>query len=104
MGTGGSFPGGKAWPGRDADHSPPSRAKVKNEKELYLLSPHVPPWRVAGQLYFCFFKLYSSISLCHFEFLNCFNVHFKRSFVLEHLKCFLYKVISPLSNSGSVFL
>jgi hypothetical protein len=26
MGTGGSFPGGKAGPGRDADHSPPSSA------------------------------------------------------------------------------
>jgi hypothetical protein len=29
MGTGGSFPGGKARPGRDADHSPPSSAEVK---------------------------------------------------------------------------
>jgi hypothetical protein len=31
MGTGGSFPGGKARPGRDTDHSPPSIAEVKNE-------------------------------------------------------------------------
>jgi hypothetical protein len=31
MGTGGSFPGGKARPGRDADHSPPSSAEVENE-------------------------------------------------------------------------
>jgi hypothetical protein len=31
MGTGGSFPGGKARPGRDVDHSPPSSAEVKNE-------------------------------------------------------------------------
>jgi hypothetical protein len=31
MGTGGPFPGGKARPGRDADHSPPSSAEVKNE-------------------------------------------------------------------------
>jgi len=23
--------GGKAWPGRDADHSPPSSAEVENE-------------------------------------------------------------------------
>jgi len=23
MGTGGPFSGGKAWPGRDADHTPP---------------------------------------------------------------------------------
>jgi hypothetical protein len=29
--TPGSFPGGKARPGRDADHSPPSSAEVKNE-------------------------------------------------------------------------
>jgi hypothetical protein len=29
MGTGGSFPGGKARPGRDADHSAPSSAEVK---------------------------------------------------------------------------
>jgi hypothetical protein len=31
MGNGGSFPGGKERPGRDADHSPSSNAKVKNE-------------------------------------------------------------------------
>jgi hypothetical protein len=31
MGTGGSFPGGKARPGRDADHSPTSTAEVKYE-------------------------------------------------------------------------
>jgi hypothetical protein len=31
MGTGGPFPGGKARPGRDADHSPTSSAEVKNE-------------------------------------------------------------------------
>jgi hypothetical protein len=31
VGTGGPFPGGKARPGRDAGHSPPSSAEVKNE-------------------------------------------------------------------------
>jgi hypothetical protein len=31
MGTGGPFPGGKAWLGCDADHSPPSSAEVKYE-------------------------------------------------------------------------
>jgi hypothetical protein len=31
MVTGGPFPGGKARPGRDADHSPPSSAEVKYE-------------------------------------------------------------------------
>jgi hypothetical protein len=29
--TGGPFPEGKAWLGSDADHSPPSSAKVENE-------------------------------------------------------------------------
>jgi hypothetical protein len=31
MGTGGSFPAGKARPGRDGDFSPPSSAEVKKE-------------------------------------------------------------------------
>jgi hypothetical protein len=52
MGTGGPFPGGKARPGRDADHSPASSAEVVNEYELYLLSPQAPPWRIEGLLYF----------------------------------------------------
>jgi hypothetical protein len=30
----GPFPGAKARPGRDADHSPPSSAEVKNEWKL----------------------------------------------------------------------
>jgi hypothetical protein len=51
MGTGGPFLGGKARPGRDADHSPPSSAEVKNEQELYLLSPHAIPWHATGSLY-----------------------------------------------------
>jgi hypothetical protein len=55
MGTGGPLPGGKARPGRDADHSPPSSAEVQNELELYLLSPQEPSWRVAGLLYFFIF-------------------------------------------------
>jgi hypothetical protein len=31
MGTGGPFPGGKARPGRNADHSPPSNVEGENE-------------------------------------------------------------------------
>jgi hypothetical protein len=31
MGAGGPFPGAKARPGRDADHSPPSSAEVEYE-------------------------------------------------------------------------
>jgi hypothetical protein len=41
---GGPFPGGKARPARDADHSLPSSAEVENESELYFLSPQAPPW------------------------------------------------------------
>jgi hypothetical protein len=48
-------PGVKARPGRDDDHLPPSSADVVNEKELYLLSPQAPPWRVEGLLYFTFY-------------------------------------------------
>jgi hypothetical protein len=48
---GGPFPGGKARPGRDADHSPPSSAEFVNKWELYLLSSQAPSWRVAGLLF-----------------------------------------------------
>jgi hypothetical protein len=34
-------------PGREADHSPPSNAKVKEWVELYLHSPNTPSWRGA---------------------------------------------------------
>jgi hypothetical protein len=50
MGTGSPFPGGKARPGRDADHSPPSSAEIENEHELYVLSPQAPSWRIVEHL------------------------------------------------------
>jgi hypothetical protein len=56
MGTRGSFHGVKR-PVREADHSPPSSAKVKEWVELYLHSPSTPSWHGAqlkgaqGQLY-----------------------------------------------------
>jgi hypothetical protein len=50
MGPGGPFPGAKVQLGCDADHSPPSRAEVKNEYELYLLSIQVPSWGVVEHL------------------------------------------------------
>jgi hypothetical protein len=69
VGTGGSFSGGKARPGRDADHSPPSSADVKYGKELYLLSPLLPPWRVAGHLCFLpFIIIYTTA--CHWAHFN----------------------------------
>jgi hypothetical protein len=62
------FPGGKALPGRDSDHSPPSSAEVVNEYELYFLSPQAPPWRVAGRLYF--FTFYSTTNILVVYLLN----------------------------------
>jgi hypothetical protein len=44
VGTGSPFPEGKAQPGSDPDHSPPSSAEVKNVQELYSSSP----WRLHG--------------------------------------------------------
>jgi hypothetical protein len=39
MGTEGPYHGSKAQPVCDTDHPPPSSTEVKNELELYLLSP-----------------------------------------------------------------
>jgi hypothetical protein len=50
MSTGGPFPGGKARPGRDADHSPPSSAEVEMSRS-YTISSQAPPWRVVVQLW-----------------------------------------------------
>jgi hypothetical protein len=46
IGTRGSFLGVKR-PGREADHSPPSSAEVKECLELYLHSPNTPSWHGA---------------------------------------------------------
>jgi hypothetical protein len=70
MGTGGPFPGGKARKGRDAVYSPPSSAEVKYEWGFFLLSPHVLPWHVAGQIYFTLLLL---IIIQFFILLCCIN-------------------------------
>jgi hypothetical protein len=36
---------GKTRPVRGDNHSPPTIARVKNEQELYLLSPLLPAWK-----------------------------------------------------------
>jgi hypothetical protein len=48
VGAGGPFPVGKARPGRDADHSPPSSAEVKEDYELYLLFHQAPSMACSG--------------------------------------------------------
>jgi hypothetical protein len=52
MDTGGPFPGGKARPGRDADHSPPCSAEVENEWVLYILFPLRLHRSVVGLLFY----------------------------------------------------
>jgi hypothetical protein len=49
MGTGGPFPGGKARPGRDADHSLPWVGAMPTPP----LPPQTPSWHVAGHPYLC---------------------------------------------------
>jgi hypothetical protein len=46
MGIRDSFPGVK-WPGREANHSPPSSVDVKESVELHLYSTNKPSWRGA---------------------------------------------------------
>jgi hypothetical protein len=43
----GSLSLGVKRPGREADHSPPSSAEVKERVELYFHSPNTPSWRSA---------------------------------------------------------
>jgi hypothetical protein len=52
----GSFPGGKARPGRDADHSSTSSAEVVNEWELEFLSLLCIHRCVVGLLYLCLLR------------------------------------------------
>jgi hypothetical protein len=60
VGTSGPFSGGKSRPGRDADHSPPRSAEVKEGG----LCHTTPPWRVTGPLYFLFLPLWSIHCRC----------------------------------------
>jgi hypothetical protein len=46
----GAFSLGIKRPGREADHSPPSSAEVKEWVELYLHFHNTPSWRDAAQL------------------------------------------------------
>ena len=49
MGTG-SFPGVK-WPGRGADHPPPSKRRGHERVEQYLYSPPGTQWPVIGRTF-----------------------------------------------------
>jgi hypothetical protein len=54
---GGPYLGGKARPRRDADHSSPSSAEVKNEYKLFFLSLLAPVWRVRDSFTLLFLLL-----------------------------------------------
>jgi hypothetical protein len=61
--------------GREADHSPPSSAEVKEWVELYLHSPTTPSWRGAqdehrGNFTVYFIKTYRGAELQLHEFLT----------------------------------
>jgi hypothetical protein len=72
MGIGGAFPGSKARPGRDANHSPPpSTTENKNEKDLKFLSPLAPAWRSGRTLIFTFSLLLVKTSIQRLFILNC---------------------------------
>jgi hypothetical protein len=61
----GTFPGGKARPGRDAGHSPPSSAEVVNEYELHILCPCASTGVLWDWFTFTNFNLSSNCCVCH---------------------------------------
>jgi hypothetical protein len=73
MGTGGPFPGGKCSRGVTLIIHPHLVPRLSMNGRFSSSPPHVPPWHVAGQLYFfdalsdfytkmCFFKYYFKFS------------------------------------------
>jgi hypothetical protein len=66
MGARGSFTGVKR-PKREADHSPPSSAEVKECVDLYFHSPNTPSWRGAQ------FKKKSTGATLHYVYHRMFN-------------------------------
>jgi hypothetical protein len=61
MGTRAPFPGCKARPVRDADHSPHLVPRSRMSRS-YISPPQAPLWRVVGQLYFAFKLIFSLTS------------------------------------------
>jgi hypothetical protein len=60
MGTGGPFPGGKARPGHDADHSPHLVPRSRISRS-YNSSPSCHLHGGSGQLYFCYYYSYKLV-------------------------------------------
>jgi hypothetical protein len=66
MGIGGSFPGGKARPGRDADHSPPSSAEVLSISRSYVSSPPCASMSCSGTVLFFYLYLFRQMNITTF--------------------------------------
>jgi hypothetical protein len=105
-GTWGPFPGAKARPEHDADHSTPSSAEVENERELCLLSPQAPSWSVVGQLlkapcHYCglsfTYIIRSEESVCHF-FIIIRTLGISLLFTSEKYQRAIYRVIQKSRN------
>jgi hypothetical protein len=83
-------------PGREADHSHPSNAEVKECVELYLHSPNKPSW-LGAQLkhrdnLYCLWSYFSLTS----------RTVFRWRYLLESKRdCLLYKFVLTLFQNGS---
>jgi hypothetical protein len=93
MGTRGSFLGVKR-PGREADHSPPSGAEVKECVELYIHSPDTPSLRSSQLKHRDNFTFYLYILL----YLEC-NVKEVSLFLNKHSASGIYKTFSYQKSS-----
>jgi hypothetical protein len=84
--------GGKARPGRDADHSPPSSAEVKYEWELYLLSPPCASMACSGT------ALLFLVFMVNCQFANCYYV-----LVSDRAGLVSRELFSPIMNFSLPF-
>jgi hypothetical protein len=60
-------------PERDADHSSPYSAEVKNELELYLRSPLSRLWRYRGSFTLIFYLLFERYESCNLGIISRFT-------------------------------
>jgi hypothetical protein len=55
------------YSGREADHSPPSSAEVKEWVKLYIHSPNTPSWRGAQGQHRDNSIIFLTINLCNYS-------------------------------------
>jgi hypothetical protein len=88
MGTKGSLSLEVERQGREADHSSPSSAEVKECVELYLHSPNTPSWRGAQLKHrdnFTFTLTYDDLSTQNMKtILNSQKVNVKKEYVVAY--------------------